>query len=94
MQLSEARGKLVAIGGGAMTCTSLPYSGRGDGLSLHGVRVHVLSAGSRFDLSKREPVVEKDDEAPQKKGKMSEDDKSEKASQSSTRKSVKKSKGK
>src|SRR5919206_1244180 len=87
-------GAVIVIDGGAMTYTSLPYSERGDGLSLYGVRVHVLSAGARFDLSRREPVVEKDDDAP-KKSKASENESegekpSAKASKASTRKSAKK----
>jgi cyanophycinase len=91
----KGEGSVTIIDGGAMTYTSLPYTERGDGLSLYGVRVHVLSAGARFDLSKREPIVEKDDEAPNKKAKANENEnQSEKASNSSTRKSAKKSKGK
>jgi cyanophycinase len=88
-------GSVVVIDGGAMTYTSLPYSEKGDGLSLYGVRVHVLSAGARFDLSKREPVVERDDEAPKKKRGADEGEKdSGKTSKSSATKSAKKSKGK
>jgi cyanophycinase len=88
-------GAVIVIDGGAMTYTSLPYTEKGEGLSLYGVRVHVLSAGARFDLSKREPVVAKDDDAPKKKGKADEGEShSAKASKSSTKKSAKKSKGK
>jgi cyanophycinase len=83
-------GAVTVIDGGAMTYTSLPYAERGDGLSLYGVRVHVLSAGARFDLSKREPVVERDDDAP-KRGKAS-DDEDHSASPPSS--SAKKNKGK
>jgi cyanophycinase len=86
-------GAVTVIDGGAMTYTSLPYSEKGDGLSLYGVRVHVLSAGARFDLWHREPVVGKDDDAPHKKGKANEGEKeSDKASTASTKKSAKKSK--
>ena len=88
-------GSVVVIDGGAMNYTSLPYTGKGDGLSLYGVRVHVLSAGARFDLSQREPVVENEDDAPKKRGKANEgENDSGKASKSSTKKSAKKSKGK
>lgn len=59
-------GAVIAIDAGAMTYTSLPYTEKGDGLSLYDVRVHVLSAGARFDLSKRAPVVA---EAMPKRGK-------------------------
>jgi cyanophycinase len=51
-------GAVVVIDASAMTYTSLPYTEKGGGLSLYDVRVHVLSAGARFDLSKRSPVVE------------------------------------
>jgi cyanophycinase len=88
-------GAVTVIDGGAMTYTSLPYSEKGDGLSLYGVRVHVLSAGARFDLNNREPIVEKDDDAPKKKGKADEGEgHSGQGPESSTRKSAKKSKGK
>ncbi len=91
-------GSVTVIDGGAMTYTSLPYSERGDGLSLYGVRVHILSAGARFDLSKREPVVERDDEAPKKKkGKADENEgggQPARASKTSAGKSAKNVKGK
>jgi cyanophycinase len=64
-------GAVTVVDGGAMTYTSLPYMGKGDGLSLYGVRVHVLSAGARFDLSKREPVVQEDRP---KRGRAEDDD--------------------
>jgi cyanophycinase len=54
-------GAVTIIDGGAMTYTSLPYAEEGEGLALYNVRVHVLAAGSRFDLSKREPIVEEGD---------------------------------
>ena len=85
-------GAVTVIDGGAMTYTSLPYTEEGEGLSLYGVRVHVLAAGARFDLLKREPVVEKDDDAP-KKGKANEGD-GRHAEKAAGRKPAKKSKGK
>lgn len=88
-------GAVTVIDGGAITYTSLPYSGKGDSLSLYGVRVHVLAAGARFDLSKREPIVERDDDAPKKKGKADEgENHSAQAPHSSTKKPAKKTKGK
>ena len=60
-------GAVIVIDAGAMSYTSLPYTDKGDGLSLYDVRVHVLSAGARFDLSKRAPIVEEEDTP--KKGK-------------------------
>jgi cyanophycinase len=92
----KGEGSVIVIDAGAMTYTSLPYTEKGDGLSLYGVRVHVLSAGARFDLSKREPIVEKDDQAPKKKGKANDGDEGQSAaaSKSPARKPAKKSKGK
>lgn len=84
-------GAVIVIDGGTMNYTSLPYTEEGDGLSLYGVRVHVLAAGARFDLSKREPIVEKDDDAP-KKGKANEGD--GRAEKAAARKPAKKSGGK
>ncbi|HWW75690.1 MAG TPA: cyanophycinase [Pyrinomonadaceae bacterium] len=79
-------GAVVVIDTGAMTYTSLPYTEKGDGLSLYDVRVHVLSAGARFDLSKRAPVVA---EAMPKRGK-SEDGDEQAAPKKPARKSAKK----
>jgi cyanophycin synthetase len=45
----------VADGGG-MTYTTLPDIEQNESLSLHGVKVHVLAAGQRFDLLKRAPI--------------------------------------
>jgi cyanophycinase len=86
-------GAVIVIDGGAMTYTSLPYTERDDGLSLYDVRVHVLSAGARFDLSKRRPIVEKDGGAP-KKARANEGDgrrAGKAASEKSAKKSAKKS---
>lgn len=82
-------GSVMVIDAGAMTYTSLPYTEDGGGLSLYNVRVHVLSAGARFDLSKREPVVA--GEKP-KKGKA--DDGEARAERGAAKKSAGKSKGK
>jgi cyanophycinase len=52
-------GSVTVIDAGAMTYTSLPDTeGEGQALSLYGVRVHVLAAGHRFDLARREPIIE------------------------------------
>ncbi|HEX8503148.1 MAG TPA: cyanophycinase [Pyrinomonadaceae bacterium] len=84
-------GAVVVIDGGAMTYTSLPYNEKGEGLSLYGVRLHVLAAGARFDLSKREPVAEKGG-AP-KRGKADEDG-GARDGRAPAQRSAKKSKGK
>ncbi|MDQ3805640.1 MAG: cyanophycinase [Acidobacteriota bacterium] len=52
------RGAVTVIDAGAMTYTSLPYAEDEKNLSLFGVRVHVLSAGHKFDLAAREPVID------------------------------------
>ncbi len=51
-------GAVTVIDAGAMTYTSLPYAEDEKNLSLFGVRVHVLSAGHRFNLASREPIIE------------------------------------
>lgn len=51
-------GSVTVIDGGGMTFTTLPYVEKGDGLTLHDVRVHVLSAGAKFDLANRRPVAD------------------------------------
>lgn len=56
-------GCVVVIDAGAMTYTSLPYAEEEKNLSLFGVKVHVLSAGHRFDLARREPVVDEERKA-------------------------------
>lgn len=59
-------GKLEVIGentvtvvdAGDITYTNLPDLERNQALTLHGVRIHVLSTGHKFDLEKRAPVDE------------------------------------
>jgi cyanophycinase len=53
-------GAVTVVDAGAMTYTSLPYAEEEKNLSLFGVRVHVLSAGHKFNLTNREPVIEKE----------------------------------
>lgn len=43
MELSEARGKLIAIDAGSMNCTSLPDAEEEKNLSRCGLRLHVLT---------------------------------------------------
>ncbi|HWS56008.1 MAG TPA: cyanophycinase [Pyrinomonadaceae bacterium] len=54
------KGAVTVVDAGAMTYTSLPYAEEEKNLSLYGVRVHVLSAGHKFNLADREPVIDKD----------------------------------
>ena len=51
-------GAVTVIDGGGMTHTTLPHLKKGDGVTLHDVKVHVLSAGAKFDLANRRPVPE------------------------------------
>jgi cyanophycinase len=51
---------VTVVDAGAITYTNLPDLERDQPLTLHGVKVHVLSAGHRFDLKKRAPVDEPD----------------------------------
>jgi cyanophycinase len=82
-------GAVTVIDGGAMHYTSLPYTEEGNGLSLYGVSVHVLSAGARFDLSKRAPIVASDRP---KQGRGEEGDRAQ--AKAAERKSAKRGKGK
>jgi cyanophycinase len=50
-------GAVTVIDAGAMSFTNLPDVEKEDALALFGVKLHVLPAGHRFDLSRREPVV-------------------------------------
>jgi cyanophycinase len=52
------KGSVTVVDGGAMSYTTLPYVKKGDGLTLHDVCVHVLSAGAKYDLAKRRPVAD------------------------------------
>ncbi len=53
-------GAVTIIDAGAMTYTSVPYAEKGESLSLHGVALHVLGAGQRFDLANRCPIIPED----------------------------------
>jgi cyanophycin synthetase len=47
---------VTVLDAGGITYTTLPDLEENESLSLHGIKVHVLAAGQRFDLSKRAPV--------------------------------------
>jgi cyanophycinase len=49
---------VTVIDAGGITYTNLPDLERDQPLTLHGVKVHVLSEGQKFDLEKRAPVDE------------------------------------
>jgi cyanophycinase len=66
--LVKSDGKLEVIGentvtvidAGDITYTNLPDLERDQALTIHGVRIHVLSTGHKFDLEKRAPIDETD----------------------------------
>jgi cyanophycinase len=47
---------VTVVDAGDITYTNLPDLERNQALTLHGVRIHVLSAGHEFDLEKRAPI--------------------------------------
>jgi cyanophycinase len=50
-------GAVYIIDGGNVTHSSVAEARQEDTLSIFGVRLHVLSAGDRFDLGKRSPAT-------------------------------------
>jgi len=51
---------VTVVDAGGITYTNLPDLERDQALTIHGVKIHVLSAGHKFDLEKRAPVDETD----------------------------------
>ena len=86
------RGAVTVIDAGSMNYTSLPYVEEGDGISVFGVQVHVLSAGHKFDLANRRPVIE--EEKAVKRGQASESEESKEPKEAKKPRAGKKSKGK
>lgn len=52
-------GAVTVVDAGAITFTNLPDISEDESLALYDVKLHVLPEGHRFNLEKREPVVEK-----------------------------------
>jgi cyanophycinase len=50
-------GVVTVVDAGGITYTNLPNISEGDALALYNVKLHVLSAGHRFDLGNRCPVI-------------------------------------
>jgi cyanophycinase len=81
--LIVSRGQLEVLGensvtvvdAGGITYTNLPGLERDQALTLHGVQIHVLSEGHKFDLAKRAPI---DETAKAEKGKAAEAEKAKK----------------
>jgi len=57
---------VTVIDAGDITYTNLPDIVRSEALTIHGVRIHVLSRGHKFDLEKRVPIEETDKEEQEK----------------------------
>jgi cyanophycinase len=51
-------GAVTVVDAGAITYTNLPDIDDGDALAIYNVKLHVLSAGHRFDLGNRCPVID------------------------------------
>jgi cyanophycinase len=68
-------GAVTVVDAGGITYTNLPNIGDGDALALYNVKLHVLSAGHRFDLGNRCPIMA---ELPAKEGKRKESGSSKK----------------
>jgi cyanophycinase len=51
---------VTVVDAGDITYTNLPDLERDQALTLHGVQIHLLSTGHKFDLEKRAPIDETD----------------------------------
>jgi cyanophycinase len=51
------QGAVTVVDAGGITYTNLPNISDGDALTLYNVKLHVLSAGHRFDIGNRCPVI-------------------------------------
>jgi len=61
---------ITVFDAGAITYTNLPYLKQDESLTLHGVVVHTLGEGHKFDLGKRQPASEaQGDSRPKRKAK-------------------------
>ena len=47
---------MTVFDGGGITYTDLPYVKEGQGVTLGGVKLHVLSEGSKFDFKTRQII--------------------------------------
>lgn len=51
-------GAVTVVDAGGMAFSTLPYARRGDPLTLHDLKIHVISHGFKFDLANRQPIPE------------------------------------
>jgi cyanophycinase len=49
---------VTVVDAGSITYTNLPDLERDEALCIHGVQIHVLSSGHKYDLEKRAPIDE------------------------------------
>jgi cyanophycinase len=53
------RGAVTVIDAGELTYTNVPDLREDEGLALYNIKLHVLTAGHRFDMHERHPIIEK-----------------------------------
>jgi cyanophycinase len=52
------RGAVTVIDAGELTYTNVPDLRENEGLALYNIKLHVLTAGHRFNMHERQPVIE------------------------------------
>jgi cyanophycinase len=52
------RGAVTVIDAGELTYTNVPELREDEGLSLFNIKLHILTAGHRFNMHERQPVIE------------------------------------
>jgi cyanophycinase len=52
------RGAVTVIDAGELTYTNVPDLTEDEGLALYNIKLHVLTAGHRFNMHERQPIVE------------------------------------
>ena len=52
------RGAVTVIDAGALTYTNVPNLREDEGLALFNIKLHILTAGHRFNMHERQPIIE------------------------------------
>jgi cyanophycinase len=52
------RGAVTVIDAGELTYTNVPHLKEEEGLALFNIKLHILTAGHRFNMKERQPVIE------------------------------------
>jgi cyanophycinase len=52
------RGAVTVIDAGELTYTNVPHLREEEGLALFNIKLHILTAGHRFNMHERQPVIE------------------------------------